>query len=71
MAAGSGISWYWGRFFDDKNFCTHFIGIQQDITQQRANSEYIARQQTHDSLTGLINHHTFEEILDTTFHFTP
>jgi len=57
-----------GPVFDDKNFCTHFIGIQQDITQQRANSEYIARQQTHDSLTGLINHHTFEEILDTTFH---
>ena len=66
-------SWFWnqlvlGPVFDDKNFCTHFIGIQQDITQQRANSEYIARQQTHDSLTGLINHHTFEEILDTTFH---
>lgn len=66
-------SWFWnqlilGPVFDDKNFCTHFIGIQQDITQQRANSEYIARQQTHDSLTGLINHHTFEKILDVAFH---
>ncbi|MHA3099207.1 bifunctional diguanylate cyclase/phosphodiesterase [Acinetobacter brisouii] len=65
-------NWFWnqlivGPVFDDKNFCTHFIGIQQDITQQRANSEYIARQQTHDSLTGLINHHTFEEILDVAF----
>ncbi len=66
-------SWFWnqlilGPVFDDKNCCTHFIGIQQDITQQQANSEYIARQQTHDSLTGLINHHTFEEILDVAFH---
>ncbi|MFC6166126.1 bifunctional diguanylate cyclase/phosphodiesterase [Acinetobacter terrestris] len=65
-------SWFWnqlilGPVFDDKNFCTHFIGIQQDITQQRANSEYIERQQTHDNLTGLINHHTFEETLDVAF----
>ncbi|MFH7766197.1 EAL domain-containing protein [Acinetobacter sp. BSP-28] len=65
-------SWFWnqlilGPVFDDKNSCTHFIGIQQDITQQRANSEYIARQQTHDSLTGLINHHTFEKLLDVAF----
>ncbi|TCH63723.1 EAL domain-containing protein [Acinetobacter sp. ANC 4862] len=65
-------SWFWnqlilGPVFDDKNVCTHFIGIQQDVTQQRANSEYIARQQTHDSLTGLINHHTFEETLDVAF----
>ena len=66
-------SWFWnqlilGPVFDEKNFCTHFIGIQQDITQQQANSEYIARQQTHHSLTGLINHHTFEKILDAAFH---
>ncbi|WP_407303839.1 EAL domain-containing protein [Acinetobacter sp.] len=65
-------SWFWnqlilGPVFDDKNVCSHFIGIQQDVTQQRANSEYIARQQTHDSLTGLINHHTFEEALDAAF----
>lgn len=65
-------SWFWnqlivGPVFDDKNVCTHFIGIQQDITQQRANSEYIARQQTHDSLTGLINHHTFEDALEVAF----
>ena len=69
-------SWFWnqlilGPVFDDKNICTHFMGIQQDITQQRANSEYIARQQTHDSLTGLINHHTFEKILDVAFHHIP
>ena len=61
-------TWFWnqlvlGPVFDDQNLCTHFIGIQQDITQQRADSEYIAHQQTHDSLTGLINHHTFEKLV--------
>ncbi|WP_347454095.1 EAL domain-containing protein [Acinetobacter sp. ANC 7454] len=65
-------SWYWnqlilGPVFNDSNVCTHFIGIQQDITQQLADSEYIARQQTHDTLTGLINHHTFETQLETAF----
>ncbi|KGT47698.1 EAL domain-containing protein [Acinetobacter sp. HR7] len=65
-------SWYWnqlilGPVFNDSNVCTHFIGIQQDITQQLADSEYIARQQTHDTLTGLINHHTFETRLETAF----
>ncbi|ATO20532.1 regulator [Acinetobacter sp. LoGeW2-3] len=65
-------SWFWnhlivGPVFDDQNFCTHFLGIQQDITQQRADSEYIARQQTHDSLTGLINRNTFEKQLEAAF----
>lgn len=56
-----------GPVFNDQNICKHFIGIQQDITQQLADSEYIARQQTHDSLTGLINHLHFEKRLEDAF----
>lgn len=65
-------SWFWNQLvlapvFDEQQRCKHFIGIQQDITQQRANIEYIAHQQTHDSLTGLMNHHAFEKALDLAF----
>lgn len=65
-------SWFWNQLvlapvFDEQQRCKHFIGIQQDITQQRANIEYIAYQQTHDSLTGLMNHHAFEKALEQAF----
>ncbi|TCB40314.1 GGDEF domain-containing protein [Acinetobacter terrestris] len=65
-------SWFWNQLvlapvFDEQQRCKHFIGIQQDITQQRANIEYIAHQQTHDSLTGLMNHHAFEKALEQAF----
>ena len=65
-------SWFWNQLvlapvFDEQQRCKHFIGIQQDITQQRANIEYIAHQQNHDSLTGLMNHHAFEKALDVAF----
>ena len=66
-------SWFWnkmiiGPVFDEKQRCKHFFGIQQDITQHRANTEYIAHQQTHNNLTGLINHRAFEDVLEIAFN---
>ncbi|WP_229755552.1 sensor domain-containing protein [Vreelandella lutescens] len=41
--------------FDEHGLCTHFIGIQQDITQQREQEALLAYQASHDPLTGLLN----------------
>ena len=41
--------------FNEEGACTHFIGIQQDITQQRLQESRIAYQASHDPLTGLPN----------------
>lgn len=35
--------------------CTHYIGIQQDVTRQRENEEKLRFKHTHDPLTGLLN----------------
>jgi len=40
---------------DDAGVCTHFIGIQQDITYQKAQDAQINYQVTHDLITGLPN----------------
>lgn len=41
--------------FDEYGLCTHFIGIQQDITRQREQEARLAYQSAHDPLTGLSN----------------
>ncbi|MHA3081318.1 bifunctional diguanylate cyclase/phosphodiesterase [Acinetobacter sp. ANC 5502] len=66
-------TWFWNQLtlspvLDEDGKCTHFIGIQQDVTQQRIDEEYINYQRTHDSLTDLVNRQTFEELLDSAFH---
>ncbi|WP_027961208.1 EAL domain-containing protein [Halomonas halodenitrificans] len=53
--------------FDAEGGCTHYIGIQQDITRQRMQEEQIAYQATHDPLTGLPNRTAFDECLQTAF----
>lgn len=53
--------------FDTNDICTHYIGIQQDITRQREQEEQIAYQATHDPLTGLPNRTTFDERLVSVF----
>lgn len=53
--------------FDANGVCTHYIGIQQDITLQREQEEQLAYQATHDLLTGLPNRTAFDERLQTTF----
>ncbi|WKV92397.1 EAL domain-containing protein [Halomonas sp. HAL1] len=41
--------------FNNSGVCTHFIGIQQDITRQREQEARLAYQAAHDPLTGLPN----------------
>ncbi|WP_299236769.1 EAL domain-containing protein [uncultured Halomonas sp.] len=53
--------------FDGRGICTHYIGIQQDITQQRNQEALIAHQTTHDQLTGLLNRTAFDERLEVAF----
>ncbi|MBU3824851.1 MAG: EAL domain-containing protein [Candidatus Oceanisphaera merdipullorum] len=43
--------------------CTHYVGIQQDVTRLRENEEKLRVQRTHDLLTGLLNRTTFENQL--------
>src|SRR5690554_3470312 len=49
---------------DRNGNCTHFIGIQQDITQQKEQEAKIRFQVTHDLLTGLPNQAAFTETLE-------
>ncbi|MBB3332679.1 diguanylate cyclase (GGDEF)-like protein/PAS domain S-box-containing protein [Halomonas campaniensis] len=63
---------FWNRLsispvFDEHDTCTHFIGIQQDITQQRDHEAQIAYQATHDLLTGLPNRSVLDEGLEQAF----
>ncbi|WP_404377964.1 putative bifunctional diguanylate cyclase/phosphodiesterase [Vreelandella aquamarina] len=51
--------------FDNAGLCTHFIGIQQDITQQREQEARIAYHATHDTLTGLPNLGALQAHLET------
>ncbi|MDR5901631.1 EAL domain-containing protein [Halomonas icarae] len=53
--------------FDGRGICTHYIGIQQDVTQQRKQEALIAYQATHDPLTGLLNRSAFDERLEAAF----
>ncbi len=53
--------------FDTEGACTHYIGIQQDITKQRKQEEHIAYQATHDLLTGMPNRTAFDKCLQAVF----
>ena len=60
---------YWAReliapIFDDAGEITHYIALQDDVTEQRRMSEDIHYQVSHDLLTGLINRREFEQRLD-------
>jgi diguanylate cyclase (GGDEF)-like protein len=44
--------------------CTHFLGIQHDVTKEWVKEEYIEYQKTHDYLTGLFNRRAFDEYLE-------
>ncbi|MEO1855573.1 EAL domain-containing protein [Chromohalobacter sp.] len=63
---------FWNRLslspvFDDQGDCTHYIGIQQDITRQREQEAQLAYQATHDLLTHLPNRTAFDERLEEAF----
>ncbi|MFN3580633.1 MAG: EAL domain-containing protein [Pseudomonas sp.] len=46
---------------------THFIGVQNDISEQKRYEEDLAHNASHDRLTGLANRHIFEDRLLQTF----
>ncbi|MCA1768390.1 MAG: PAS domain S-box protein, partial [Halomonas sp.] len=45
--------------FDDEQRCTHYVGVQDDITRQHRNEQQLAHHSTHDLLTGLPNRELF------------
>ncbi|ENU80777.1 hypothetical protein F975_01324 [Acinetobacter sp. ANC 3789] len=64
-------SWFWNQLtlapiLDDLGHCTHFLGIQQDVTKECVSEEYIEYQKMHDYLTGLFNRRAFDEYLEKT-----
>lgn len=61
---------YWAKesispIFDEQGLISHFIGIQEDVTEAKTLSEEIAYRATHDPLTGLVNRQEFEIHLQT------
>lgn len=44
---------------DERGRCTHFIGIQEDVTLEHEQAQRLAYQASHDSLTGLPNRASF------------
>ncbi len=52
---------------DASGTCTHFVGIQQDITAQKLQEVQLSYQATHDQLTGLPNRTAFTECLESAF----
>lgn len=59
---------YWANehiypIFDNAKDISHYVAIQDDITQFRNMSRKFSYQAAHDSLTGLINRQEFERIL--------
>jgi len=60
---------YWARqhiapIFDKSNVITHFVTIQEDITESRRIHELNVYHATHDMLTGLVNRYEFERRLE-------
>lgn len=59
---------YWAQTYiapisDDSGVVTHFVGIQEDVTDAKEASEKLNYQASHDELTGLINRYSFERKL--------
>lgn len=60
---------YWTQeaiapMIDSDGKITHYVTIQEDVTQTRQLAEKLSYQASHDSLTNLINRHEFDLRLD-------
>lgn len=60
---------YWSRqliapILNDHQQITHFIAIQEDVTEARKTTERLSYQASHDELTGLLNRRECEKRLD-------
>jgi diguanylate cyclase (GGDEF)-like protein/PAS domain S-box-containing protein len=60
---------YWSRdlvapIVDGLGTVTHFVWLEEDVTESRHSREQIAYQASHDALTGLLNRHEFERRLE-------
>ncbi|MCE9661909.1 EAL domain-containing protein [Halomonas sp. M5N1S17] len=53
---------------DENGEVSHFIGVQNDISTQRAYESRLAHNATHDTLTGLPNRALLEERLQQCYH---
>ena len=45
---------------NDQQQITHFVAIQEDITEERKETEIVLHQASHDELTGLLNRRELE-----------
>ena len=64
---------YWARehispMFDDEGIITHFVVMEEDVTESRRLHKETAYQASHDLLTGLINRREFESRLTRIIH---
>lgn len=62
-------SYYWSNSVispikDEKGEITHFLAVQEDITEKMVSEERINYLANHDELTGLVNRTRFIELLD-------
>lgn len=63
---------FWNELFispvpDDAGIITHFVGIQQDVSIQKAHEQNLVHQATHEPLTGLPNRGVLEERLQAAY----
>lgn len=61
-------SMFWNKLYlapvpDDAGVVTHFIGIQNDLTEQKTYEEELAHNASHDRLTGLVSRQILEDRL--------
>jgi len=65
--------YYWSKqliapIADEQHKITHFVAIQEDVTEEREAEKLLSYQASHDELTGLLNRRECEKRLDRVIH---